>query len=165
MHTLRVLTLWCKSKRYLAGKDQTVSEKICSDGLSWTKHFTWHHLEMKQSFPQWQGIICPHNGTVLFFSPFKTMSRYFMFWSASYVNFVPFSCNVSSISSWSRVCISRWTASWWEAKHRRVEAVSNPARKKSSAWAMMSSSSSSEGREKIVTFDESNGNCLAIFTV
>ena len=39
-----------KVERHLAGTKQTVSNKTCSKGLSWTISFTRHNTEMKQSF-------------------------------------------------------------------------------------------------------------------
>ena len=76
-------------------------------------------------------------------SPNITIPRYFMLLSASYVNFPPCSRRVSSISSWSRLCISGWTANWWEAKDRSVDVVSSPTTRNARTWAAMSSSFSS----------------------
>ena len=75
--------------------------------------------------------------------PETTISRYFMLWTASYVSFPPSLSRVMSISSWSLDWISGCVASWCAAKHRSVEAVSKPARKKSTTCAAISSSSHS----------------------
>lgn len=95
-------------------------------------------------------------------SPDITMLRYFMLLRASYVNFPPCSCRVSSISSWSRLCISGWTANWWEAKDRSVDVVSRPTTRNVRTWAAMSSSFSSvkslKGvRNSIVTLYRNQG--------
>jgi len=75
--------------------------------------------------------------------PETTMSRYFMPWTASYVRFPPSLFSVMSISSWSLDWTSGCVASRCVAKHKSVEAVSKPARKKSTTCAAKSSSSHS----------------------
>ena len=94
----------------------------------------------KPSLMCWSGTI---KQLIFCTIPETTMSRYFIPWTASYVRLPPSLFSVMSISSWSLDWTSGCVASWCVAKHKSVEAVSKPARKKSTTCAAKSSSSHS----------------------